>query len=226
MGLKLKDIVPWGRSLAEYMRMFDLKPVELELHILDCASGPASFTAEMTKMEHDAIACDPIYSFSASEIADRIDETYEVIITGVKANLDSYVWGEIQSPNELGQVRITSMRKFLEDYAIGLKAGRYVTAELPNLPFSDRQFDLALCSHFLFSYSELLSLQFHIEAIEEMCRVAGETRIFPLLDISGEPSPWLEPTIAELQKRGMKTEVKTVSYEFQPGGNKMLRVKI
>jgi SAM-dependent methyltransferase len=226
VGLQLKDIVPWGRSLAEYIRMFDLKPIELELSILDCASGPASFAAEMTKMGHHAIACDPIYSFSASEIANRIDETYDVIITGVKANLDNYIWSDIKSPGELGQVRITSMRKFLEDYAEGLKAGRYVTASLPDLPFTDKQFDLALCSHFLFSYSELLSLEFHIEAIEEMCRVAGETRIFPLLDISGEPSPWLEPTIKELQNMGMQTEIRTVSYEFQPGGNQMLQIKV
>lgn len=56
------------------------------------------------------------------------------------------------------------------------------TDELPNLGFGNGVFDLALCSHFLFTYSEQLSIDFHVAAIGEMFCVAGEARIFPLLN--------------------------------------------
>ncbi len=48
MGLKLENVVPWGRSLAEYICMFDLCPSDLQGYILDCGGGPASFNAELT----------------------------------------------------------------------------------------------------------------------------------------------------------------------------------
>jgi len=33
---------------------------------------------------------------------------------------------------------------------------RYVPAQLPELPFADNAFDLALCSHLLFTWSDVL----------------------------------------------------------------------
>jgi len=45
---------------------------------------------------------------------------------------------------------------------------------LPHLGFREGEFDIALWSHFLFTYSERLSVDFHVAAIEEMCRVAAE----------------------------------------------------
>lgn len=49
--------------------------------------------------------------------------------------------------------------------------------ELSQFPFSDNEFDLALCSHLLFTYSDLLSLEFHLEAIAELLRVARNVAI-------------------------------------------------
>lgn len=46
------------------------------------------------------------------------------------------------------------MEKFLLDYEIGKTAGRYLQQSLPNLEFADNQFDLCLCSHLLFLYSD------------------------------------------------------------------------
>ena len=70
MGLKLENVIPWGRSLEEYVRMFNLTPEDLKLAILDCAGGPASFNAEMTGQGYNVISCDPVYHFTADEIAD------------------------------------------------------------------------------------------------------------------------------------------------------------
>jgi hypothetical protein len=73
--------------------------------------------------------------------------------------------------------------------------------------------------------SDLLSAEFHRQSILELCRVAKEVRIFPLINISAEPSPWLQPVIDELQSRGYAVEIKKVAYEFQKNGNQILRVQ-
>jgi hypothetical protein len=77
---------------------------------------------------------------------------------------------------------MAAMQQFLEDFPQGIQQGRYIISELPVLPFDTEQFDLALCSHFLFTYSDLLSQDFHLASIRELCRVAQEVRIFPLLN--------------------------------------------
>jgi len=206
--------------------MFDITIPELELKILDCGGGPASFNAEMYRRgNNNVISCDPVYQFSAEEIARRIQATYSVIVEGVKTHRDKYVWqGEIASPTQLGKVRMAAMQQFLADFTEGKKLGRYVTAELPVLPFDRGQFDLALCSHLLFLYSDQLDAAFHFHAILELCRVAREVRIFPLLDISGEHSLYLSGTIMELKQQGYRVETLLVDYEFQRGGNQMLRI--
>lgn len=224
MGLKLENIVVWGRSAEEYTRMFGLTPEDLKLRILDCAGGPASFNVEMTRRGGKVVSCDPIYKFTSSEIAQRIQESYQAIMDVVRANLNSFVWQDIHSPSQLGEIRITAMHAFIEDFSLGIQERRYVTSELPILPFADKQFDLALCSHFLFTYSDHLSEEFHLASIAEMCRVAKETRIFPLLNISGEPSPLLQPVINKLNEQGYKVQIRQVPYEFQKGGNRLLHV--
>ncbi|MGL5082923.1 MAG: SAM-dependent methyltransferase [Microcoleaceae cyanobacterium] len=224
MGLQLKTVIPWGRSKDEYTRMFGLSPEDLTRSMLDCAGGPASFNAEMTEEGYSIISCDPAYQFSAEEINQRIQDTYEIVISGVRANLDRYIWQDIQSPEHLGEIRIAAMQKFLQDFPQGFIDGRYRTAELPKLPFQTHQFDLALCGHFLFTYSELLSEQFHLESILELCRVAQEVRIFPVLTLSGELSPFLALILDQLSQRGYQLSLQTVPYEFQVGGNQMLQI--
>ena len=225
MSFKLENVVPWGRLMDEYVRMFDLTGDELKLNILDCAGGPASFNAEMNCLGYKVISCDPIYQFTADEIEQRIQETYQKILDGVVVTYDSFVWQDIQSPEHLGQIRMAAMRQFIEDFPQGIESGRYVTDALPNLSFNTGQFDLALCGHLLFTYSDQLSKDFHLASILEMCRVANEVRIFPLLvHFSGEISPLLQPIMNRLQELGYKVEIKQVPYQFQKGGNKLLRV--
>jgi hypothetical protein len=225
MVFKLETVIPWGRSLDEYVSMFDLQPDELRLTILDCAGGPASFNVEMTRQGYNVMSCDPIYQFSATDIKRRIQEVYSTVIDGVKANRDNYVWQTIGSPEELGEIRLSAMEEFIDDLSMGIEQGRYINAELPGLPFTTRQFSLAVCSHFLFSYSDLLSQGFHLLSIQELCRVANEVRIFPLVDISGDVSPHVSPVIRELNAQGYNVEIKQVAYEFQQGGNQMLQIR-
>jgi SAM-dependent methyltransferase len=225
MGIQLEQVVPWGRSLHEYRRMFSMTPVDLQKTILDCGSGPASFNAEITQQGGRVISCDPIYQFSVEQIQQRIDETYDLLLEKVQASLEAYLWHDLGSPEQMGQLRMAAMQQFFQDFPQGLQAGRYQVATLPTLPYRDRQFDLALCSHLLFTYSDHLSEAFHLQAIEELCRVAAEVRIFPLLKVSGEPSPFVPGIVESLRQRGDRVEIVEVNYEFQKGGHQMLSIR-
>ena len=72
--------------------------------------------------------------------------------------------------------------------------------------------------------ADALSLEFHLSAVEEMARVAGEVRVFPLLGAYGAPSPHLRPLVGALQERGYAVELTRVPYEFLRGGHEVLSV--
>jgi hypothetical protein len=205
--------------------MFSLTSGDLSGRILDCAAGPASFNAELTPEGHEGISCDPLYSLTADEIRARIEATCDTVVANARAASNEFVWRDFTSPEHLGEVRMAAMQQFLADFPAGLREGRYLVHALPHLDFRDDEFDLALCSHFLFTYSDQLSADFHVAAIQEMCRVAGETRVFPLLKSYGGPSPHLDPVVDALLERGYEAEISEVPYEFQRGGDKMLAVR-
>jgi hypothetical protein len=206
--------------------MFDLKASDFQLKVLDCAAGPASFNAELHKLGTQVVSCDPIYQFSDTDIGQQIDKTYDTILNATRETQDHFVWQQICSVEHLGELRQRAMKQFLADFVAGVQQGRYRIGELPNLPFSGGEFDLALCSHFLFTYSNVLSLEFHLDAIRELCRVAVEARIFPLIGQFGtQHSPHLPEIRSQLAAEGCSCEIKRVPYEFQKGGNEMLRVR-
>jgi hypothetical protein len=217
-------VVPWGRSLAEYAKMFALTPQDLRGNILDCAAGPASFNAEATAAGHRVVSSDPLYRHPAADIRRRVEETSDTPIEIVRAASDRFVWRDIRSPEHLAEVRLTAMNLFLADLPAGLTEGRYRTDELPRLNLDDGSFDLDLCSHFLFLYSDQFTADFHVAAIREMCRFAAKTRVFPLLGAYGSPSPHVEPVIHPLRGSGYMVERRRVPYEFLRGANEMLVV--
>jgi hypothetical protein len=221
---KYDAIVPWGRSFDEYRRMFNLTTEELHLCIVGCGDGPASFNATMRQRGQPVISCDPLYQLTAAQIRERIAATYETVIGQTRQNQKRFVWDVIKSPDELGQIRLAAMNSFLADYERGQQDGRYIAAALPHLPFKTATFDIAICSHFLFLYSDNLSLDFHFQSIVEMCRVASEVRVFPILNYNAEPSPFVQPLIESLTNRRYWVEIERVPYEFQRNGNQMLRV--
>jgi hypothetical protein len=224
--ITLDRVVPWGRSFDEYQRMFALTADDLDRRILGCADGPAAFNAEATRRGHRVVSCDPIYRFNRSQIEERIATTYDEVLALTRQNTDKYVWGDgIRSVEELGHVRMAAMRIFLDDFDSSARAGRYVNAELPALPFANGAFDIALCSHFLFLYSAQLGEAFHLAALHEICRVAPEVRIFPLVALGSEPSPFVDRCVDDLRRLGYRVTIERVPYEFQRGGNEMLRVR-
>jgi hypothetical protein len=220
----LDGVVPWGRAFDEYQRMFALSERDLEVKILGCGDGPAGFNAEASRRGARVVSCDPIYEWSASDIRGRIAETYEQIVEQTRRNADEFVWTSIPSVEELGRRRMGAMETFLGDYDAGKTEGRYVNGSLPVLPFGDDAFDLALCSHLLFLYTEQLGEDFHRSAVRDLCRVAHEVRIFPLLALGGQRSPYVEVVAGEARAAGYEAIIETVPYEFQKGGNQMMKI--
>lgn len=220
----LSQVVPWGRSFEEYRSMFALSDADLRGRFLGCADGPASFNAEATRRGTAIVSADPLYRFDGEAIRERVTATYGQILDQMQRNMHEFVWDNIRSLDELGRLRIEAMEAFLADYDAGKRDGRYVAAELPTLPFPDGHFDLAVCSHFLFLYSEHLPEAFHRSSILELCRVAAEVRIFPLITLDGTPSPHI-PRIVDDLKSTCEVSVETVPYEFRRGGNQMMRVR-
>jgi hypothetical protein len=226
VAVTLEQVVPWGRSMWEYVHMFDLSDGDLaDKKILGVGDGPASFNAEMHARGGRVVSCDPIYVFSAAQIRSRVEATHDRLVEFARQHRDTFTWRHLRSPEHMGEVRLTVMERFLTDYEVGVRDGRYVAAGLPRLPFADATFDLALCSHLLFLYTEQLSLSFHVAGIVEMSRAAREVRIFPLLMLGNRRSTHLDDVRAELGRRGYAHEVRKVPYEFQKGGDEMLVVR-
>ena len=222
--MKLEKIVPWGRNLSEYVAMFMLNGDDLNSKILGCGDGPSSFNTEVDLNDGSVISVDPLYAYSKKEIMQRIDDISEEVMEQVVKNKDDFVWKIISSPGMLYEMRIEAMTEFLMDYNEGKEEGRYIAESLPNLSFEDEQFDLALSSHFLFLYSEHLDEEFHMKSILEMLRVAKEVRIFPLLDLKGKRSVHTESVVKELTLSGYDVSIVKTGYEFQKGGNEMLKI--
>lgn len=221
----LSSVVPWGRSFDEYQRMFALTPGDLQGAILGCGDGPASFNADATQRGVRVTSCDPIYQFDAAQLRRRIDETASGVLEQTRQNAHEFVWDDIGSIDALRDTRMAAMAAFLADYPAGKTEGRYVEAALPELPFADGAFELALSSHFLFLYTSQLGDVFHRRAIREMCRVAREVRIFPLLALGGATSPLVDAAARELTADGFLVSIDPVPYEFQRGANQMLRIR-
>lgn len=220
--MQLTDIVPWGRSLQEYQDMFLLSEADLQSSILACADGPASFNAEARKRGYKVTSVDPLYQFDAGEIKNRIDEVADEVIGQVKAHQDNFVWTRFTNPELLFEKRMKSMQLFLDDYARQTSSSFYINAQLPELPFRDKQFDLAICSHFLFLYSEHFDAQFHLQSLLELCRVASQVRVYPLVRLDNPPSPHLGLIIKELARHGHEIKQEAVNYQFQKGATQML----
>ncbi|PZD73889.1 hypothetical protein C1752_01657 [Acaryochloris thomasi RCC1774] len=225
MVMQLANVVPFGRSFDEYQQMFSLCTSDLSKQILGVGDGPASFNAEATQQGFQVTSIDPVYAFNGAEIQQRFDAVVDDIIDQVKSSPDDWIWSYHQSPEDLRQNREQVLQKFLQDYESGKQAGRYLVGELPNLPFADNQFDLALCSHFLFLYSDHVDEAFHHSAIHEMLRISSEIRIFPLLTLMLEQSSYLDSVMQTFKTSGYAVHLTQVPYELQKGGNQMLVIR-
>ncbi|WP_427159299.1 SAM-dependent methyltransferase [Aliinostoc sp. HNIBRCY26] len=224
MVMQLEQVVPFGRSLDEYVKMFNLTDADLQKSILSVADGPASFNAEGTRQGYRIKSIDPLYIFTSAQIRDRFAQVVDNVIAQVERTPDDWVWKYHKSPDGLRKNREQVTQLFCADFELGKYEGRYEVGELPKLKYQDGEFDLGLSSHFLFLYSDHFDENFHLESIREMLRVCKEVRIFPLLTLMLQRSPHLPSIVEQLEKQGYQCEIHQVEYELQRGGNEMLRI--
>jgi len=222
---ELPGIVPWGRRLDEYAAFFDLGPLAAWRSVLDVGAGPSSFTAEASAQGLRSVAADPLYREGGDSIRRGFEAARPAMMAGLARAAERFVWGHYGTPAALERKRQEALELFLEDYEWGRACGRYLAAALPALPFADGSFALALCSHLLCLYDDALDSAFHLAALAELCRVAGEVRVFPLIALDGRPSPHLAPVLAALRRQGLTADTPPVPFEFQRGANRMLRVR-
>lgn len=224
MAVQFDQIVPWGRLRREYELMFRLTADDLSTGVLDCGGGPASFAAETSASGYRVVSVDPIYRFSGVDIRSRFDATADSMLAQMRKTPNDWIWSFHRNIDDLLANRRAALETFLGDYEPGLRERRYIVGELPALPFESGSFGIAVCSHLLFLYSDLLSVEFHIRSLRELCRVAREVRIFPLLSLGCKPSPHIEAVRSAIEADGWLTEIVRVDYELQRGGDQMLRV--
>lgn len=223
MPFELKNTVPWGRSLNEYISMFELNDADLNKKIISFGDGPASFNAEMNQLNRKLVSIDPIYRFTKHELENQIEKTIPVVLEQTENNKENFVWNTIKDIDSLKEIRTSAMKKFLADFESGKAENRYVKHALPEQTrFNNLSFDLGLSSHFLLLYDQL-GLDFHINAVDEMLRICKEVRIFPLLNLDAKKPAFLHELIKHYDQN-YKVSVQKVHYEFQKNGNEMLTI--
>ncbi len=220
MAFELKNVVPWGRNMEEYKSMFLLSSNDLKKKIAGFGDGPASFNCEADRLGYDVISFDPLYVFSKKQIAQRIEETKEIVIKQMSENMDNYNWRSIKNIDELEKIRLSAMNEFLEDYEKGKSEGRYICAGLPERINIEKYFDIGLSSHFLLMYKNL-GYDFHIKSINEMLRLCKEIRIAPIVDLNGNSSKLTEKVI-EYYSKDYNVNVAKTDYDFLKNGNRVL----
>ncbi len=210
-----------SRSFEEYLAFFGLDPYALPRRILDVSAGASSFVAEASRRGVVALAVDPVYRdpdlLRGRALASRAAAHHTVTTDRAQFTFDWY-----GTPAAREAMRTQAMETFLTDHRE--RPERYVGAELPALPLANGSFELALCSHLLFTWADVLDEGWHLAALVELARVAREVRVFPLVM---QGTDWLVPFLEPLRQRlaqefGITSKVMDVPYEFQRGAHQML----
>ncbi|HEY4458669.1 MAG TPA: methyltransferase domain-containing protein [Pseudonocardiaceae bacterium] len=207
-----------SRSAAEYRAMFDLADLATD-SILDSCAGGASFTAETGGA---TVALDPVYAHGQAELAELVRTGQQTTSAISDANAEHFDWSWYGSRERKAEMRVEAGKRFLAD--VTTRPDHYIAADVHHLPFGDNSFDLALCSHLLFTWSDVLDQAWHERAIAELVRVSrGEVRIFPtVVQKTGAPVPFLPALRAEFAARGVSSRLAKVPYMFQVGADEML----
>lgn len=220
----MASVVLWGHHLDEYQEMFDLSDHLLRGSILEYSSGPSAFNVEVAPYAKRCISCDPLFNLDYPTLKTKTQLIFAEKLDQVRAEQSYYDFSRYGSLDALVKIRQKGMNAFFADYVQGLADSRYQAINTIALPFHDFAFDLAVSSHYFFAELENQDIQFHINAIQELARVAREVRIFPLIDRHGVLSALVGPVLLGLQGLNYGTEVRSVTYGLQPKGNAMLRV--
>lgn len=213
-----------GRPYSAYLDMFDLEEPALCERILDCPGGFSNFNATATRLGKTVVAVDPIYALPLSQLKVHAEKSMQFLIDKV---VQKEWFGDL-SPQRIAFVleKLGAAKDdFFRDFPKGWAEGRYIAASLPNLPFADNTFDLALSGYFLFLYEASLSFEFHLQSLEELLRVAKEVRVFPLTRMDDTPSSFLSRLEKHFSANGYIWRLMPTRRPFRKGGATFLSIK-
>lgn len=216
----------FGRGYDEILKLLLLDEKELAgKKILDCPSGPDAFVAEAHRRGLDVTGCDPLFDRPARDIA-------AVARTDIQHARDRIKKIGPDAPVSVAEIddKLVAAAQFEADFDAGKAAGRYVHAELPELPFEDDSFDLVVSANFLFLYSDsrfggvlgtgTFDLGFHAAAVRELIRVSrGEVRLHPITTLERKQHlhPYAAQVIGQLASEGIAMRFEDVADQQTPG---------
>lgn len=186
----------FGRVATDYEAMFAIRLADLKgRRVLDCPSGPGSFVSEGHAAGVRVIGVDPLYAQPLDALVQRGSDDVHNTISRMRANASRFADIDLDA---YAHSKLRALARFASDFEQGSIDGRYVTASLPNLPFADREFDVTLSAHLLFTYSDPASggllpdspftLAWHQTAADELMRVSRrELRLYPTTTRSLRP---------------------------------------
>jgi SAM-dependent methyltransferase len=203
--------------------MFDLTEQDLAgLSVLDCCAGGSSLAAET---DGHVLAVDPAYALGHAELATQLTASLAETDRIIEAHQEHFDWSWYGDPARRTDLRTVAAQRFLAD--LRERPGRYVAGALPQLPFAGNSFDLVVCSHLLFTWSDQFGEDWHRRALRELVRVARrEVRIFPLvMQGTGGPVAFMDTLRDELHAAGHPTHLRPVAFRFQRDADHMLLVE-
>ncbi len=221
----MKRLVLWGHHLDEYRDMFDLTDAALGTRFLEFQSGVSAFQYELRGTAAHLVSYDTWFDLSKETLLEKVEASFSARLAQITERAEAFDLSRYAgSLDKLTAYRRQGIAHFFQDYDLGHAEGRYVFAEKATLPFPHSFFDYALSAHHFFSIMAPQTVDYHVETIEALARVAKDVRIFPLVDAQGTPSELLGPVILALQKKNFGIEVRKVGYHLQPHGDAMLRI--
>lgn len=213
-----------SRSFEEYEAFFGLTSEDLTGTVLDCSAGASGFTAVVNARGGRATAVDPAYGRTADELEEAASSALVEGEAILDQHADRYLWSWYGSVEGHHEIRRSALAQFLAD--LRRHPDAYVAGSLPHLPFDDGAFELALCSHLLFTWANVFDEAWHEAAVLELLRVARQVRLFPLVvQGTGDAVPFLPSLVERLRDLGHRAEEVEVPYEFQRGTARMLAVR-
>ncbi|PKL92144.1 MAG: hypothetical protein CVV21_05170 [Candidatus Goldiibacteriota bacterium HGW-Goldbacteria-1] len=222
---ELKDIVAIGRSYSEYEAIFGLDKIDMRAeNVLDCGGGVSSFTHEASIKGINSISADRIYKFTHKELETKSADDLKIMFNSLSKTKHHYKWDYYKDETDLEKHRNFARDLFLKDYREN-RGKKYITCNMPVSPFYDKEFTLALCSHFLFLYDEHLDYEFHRKAIEELVRVTkGTILIYPLINLRYRKSEFVDRIMKDVIFKNAEFEIIETEFEFLEGAKEVLKV--
>ena len=207
MPFSLDQVVPWGRSFDEYRRMFALTGSDLERSILGCADGPAAFNVQLTKRGGKVVSCDPLYAFSADEIEARIHGCFDTVLEQARLHAGEFVWSnEIPDAAALGRTRwIPCGSSWLIFQLANIRSDTAPPSFLRcRFPTPSSVWPSVRITSFSTARWAFRSMWRQTLSSPEL---AAEVRIFPLVELNGQKSPFLPAVMEAASASELVTEI-------------------